>query len=189
MTGVLTPRLSEQQLTPRLSCLGMTYQSSIPLGNNLTQTLDNIEADKDFIAANTRAATGLLYTDDSKVKKVFLAILGNAVNTYSGANALGCMPPLPYAYANAIECTTNKWQIDLDGGGFIDLNPDGQMLDNDWRCPIEGAIHSFAYVFDVTSQITNIDGKIGIRLANGKAKQASLVVTIVTAYLNILWKY
>jgi len=86
----------------------------------------------------------------------------------------------------------NQWQIDMDGGGFVDLvngsKPDGQLLDNDWRCPAEGAIFSFAYPFDVTSQITNIDGNIGLRLANGRAEQDSLKVTILTAYINVLWK-
>jgi len=156
------------------------FEQNVPLGMNLTQTLNNTAGDKDFIAANTRGASGLISTDDSKVQKIFLVILGVAVNTYAGSNA--------------IDCTTaahNQFQIDLDNGGFADLvngaNPDGQLLDNDWLCPVEGAIHTFAFQFDVTSQITNIDGKIGIRLENGRSEQASLVVTI-SAYLKILWR-
>lgn len=155
-------------------------EQTCPIGMNLTQTLNNTAANKDFLAANARGASGLLYTQDTKVEKVFLILLGVAVNSYVGNNAL--------------DCTTaahNQLQVDLDNTGFTDLvngsNTDGQFLDNDLRCPTEGGIHAFALEFDVTSQITNIDGKIGIRWANGRAEQASLVVT-VSAWLKILWK-
>ena len=162
---------------------GVLYfqQLELPLGNNLTVTLTNTAADKDFITASTQSATGLEFSDDNMVQKVTLVLLGNAVNTYAGTNALDCTT-----------ATHNQWQIDMDGGGFVDLvngsKTDGQMFDNDWRCPTEGGIHSFAYPFDVTSQITNIDGNIGLRLANGRAEQDALKVTIVTAFLNVLWK-
>lgn len=162
---------------------GVLYfqQLELPLGNNLTQTLTNTAANKDFIAASTQGATGLEFSDDTKVRKVTLVLLGNAVNTYAGTNALDCTT-----------ATHNQWQIDMDGGGFVDLvngsKTDGQMLDNDWRCPVEGVIHSFAYPFDVTSQVTTITGDIGLRLAMGRAEQDSLKVTIVTAFLNVLWK-
>ena len=152
----------------------------VPIGMNLTQTLNNTAANKDFLAANGRGASGLLYTQDTKVKKVYLILLGVAVNSYAGNNALDCTT-----------ATHNQLQIDLDNAGFADLvngsSTDGQLLDNDWRCPTEGGIHTFALEFDVTSQITNIDGKIGVRLANGRAEQASLVVTI-SAFLKVLWK-
>lgn len=155
-------------------------EQTVPLGINLTQTLNNTAANKDFLAANARGAQGLLFSDDTKVKKVFLILLGVAVNSYAGNNAL--------------DCTTaahNQLQVDLDNAGFADLmngaSADGQLLDNDWRCPTEGGIHAFALEFDVTSQITNIDGKIGVRLANGRAEQASLVVTI-SAFLKVVWK-
>ena len=162
---------------------GVLYfqQLELPLGNNLTQTLTNTAANKDFISAGSQGATGLEFSDDNMVRKVTLVLLGNAVNTYAGTNALDCTT-----------ATHNQWQIDLDGGGFVDLvngsKPDGQMLDNDWRCPVEGVIHSFAYPFDVTAQVTTITGDIGLRLANGRAEQDSLKVTIVTAFLNVLWK-
>ena len=155
-------------------------EQTVPIGMNLTQTLNNTAANKDFLAANARGASGLLYTQDNKVEKAFLILLGVAVNAYAGNNAL--------------DCTTgahNQLQVDLDNAGFADLvngaSADGQLLDNDWRCPTEGGIHAFALEFDVTSQITNIDGKIGIRLANGRAEQASLVVTI-SAWLKVLWR-
>lgn len=160
---------------------GYLYQPNLSIGNNLTQTLTNTAANKDFIAASTQGATGLKFTDDNLVQKVTLILLGNAVNTYAGTNALDCTT-----------ATHNQLQLDLDGGGFTDLvngsKTDGQLLDNDWRCKVEGAIFSFAYPFDVTSQITNIDGNIGLRLANGRSEQSSLKVTILTAYLNVLWK-
>ena len=162
---------------------GVVYflQPTIPLGNNLTQTLTNTAANKDFIPASNQGATGLLFTDDAKVQKVTLILLGNAVNVYAGSNALDCTT-----------ASHNQLQIAMDGGGFVDLvngtKPDGQLLDNDWRCKAEGVIFSFAYPFDVTSQVTNIDGNIGIRLANGRAEQSSLKVTILTAVLNVLWK-
>lgn len=160
---------------------GYLLQLELPLGNNLTKTLTNTAANKDFIAAGAQGVTGLLFSDDNKVEKAILVLLGNAVNTYAGSNAL--------------DCTTaahNQWQIDMGGGGFVDLvngsKTDGQMLDNDWRCPVEGGIHSFAYPFDVTAQVTTIAGDIGLRLAMGRAEQDSLKVTIVTAFLNVLWK-
>ena len=155
-------------------------EQTCPIGMNLTQTLNNTAANKDFLAANARGVSGLLYTQDTKVEKVFLILLGVAVNSYDGNNALDCTT-----------ATHNQLQVDLDNAGFTDLvngvSADGQLLDNDWRCPTEGGIHTFAMEFDVTSQITNIDGKIGVRLANGRAEQASLVVTI-SAFLKVLWK-
>lgn len=161
--------------------LGYFYQPNLSLGSNLIQTLTNTAANKDFLAANTDGITGLLFTDDNKVEKVTLVILGNVVNTYAGTNALDCNI-----------AAHNQLQIDLDNGGFTDLvnssKPDGQLLDNDWRCPTEGGIFSFAYIFDITSKITNIDGKIGIRLANGRSEQNSLKVTILSAYINVLWR-
>lgn len=157
-------------------------KNEFPLGMNLTQTLNNTAANKDFIAANVRGAQGIdnIGINDESVKKVFLILLGISVNSYGGSNALDCTT-----------ATHNQWQIDLDNGGFVDLvngsNADGQMIDNDWLSPTEGGIPSFALEFDVTSQITNIDGKIGVRLANGRAEQASLVITI-SAFLKVLWK-
>ena len=155
-------------------------EQTCPIGMNLTQTLNNTVANKDFLAANARSASGLLYTNDNKVEKVFLIVLGTVENVYTDSNALDCTT-----------ATHNQWQIDLDNGGFVDLvngsNADGQMLDNDWRCSVKGDNFPIVLEFDVTSQITNIDGKIGIRLANGRAEQTSLIVTI-SAFLKILWQ-
>ncbi|MBA7624015.1 hypothetical protein ES703_31419 [subsurface metagenome] len=65
--------------------------------------------------------------------------------------------------------------------------PDGQMLDNDWRCYGKGIIHPFTFMFDVTAQVTNIDGKIGVRLENAQAEQDNLIVTC-DIYLKVVWK-
>ncbi|MCW3128610.1 MAG: hypothetical protein N2V75_00665 [Methanophagales archaeon] len=159
---------------------GNYFEQTVPLGMNLTQTLTTVAANKDFIPANTRGASGLITSIGAVPEKIFLLISGVAVNTYAGSNALDCT-----------DASHNQWQVDLDGGGFSDLvndtSEDGQMKHNDWRCPVEGASHAFALMFDVTDQITDITGKIGIRLENGRAQQDSLVVTIA-AFLKILWR-
>ena len=158
------------------------FQPDVPLANNLTQIIDSTLADKDFIQANTRGATGLLSSVRTvKVVKASLVLLGGAVNIFAGANSLDCTTD-----------TYNQWQIDMDGDGFVDLvngtNPDGQMADSDWLCHIEGAVFSFAYLFDVTDQLTNIDGYIGLRLKDAKSDEDSLTTTISTAFLNVLWE-
>ncbi len=157
-----------------------TYlEQTVPIKMNCLQTLNNTAAAADFIASNATGASGLISTDDAKVQEVFLLIIGRVVNSYAGTNALDC--------ATAAH---NQWTIGLDGGGYADLvneEADGQMLDNDWLCAVEGAIHPFTLMFDVTSEITNIDGKIGVRLMNGRSEQASLIVTC-DIYLKIIWK-
>lgn len=152
----------------------------VPVQMNCTQTLTNVAADKDFLASNVRSASGLISTDNTKVQKVFLLIIGRAVNTFDGDNAL--------------DCTTaahNQWRQNLDGGGYQDLlneGPDGQMLDNDWRCHGKGIIHPFTLMFNASLLMdNNIDGKIGLRLENGRAEQDGLIVTC-DIYLRILWK-
>lgn len=142
-------------------------------------TLGAAAATKIFIASNVTGASGLPSTDDTKVMGVKLLIIGRAVNTFAGANAL--------------DCTTaahNQWQMNLDGGAFADLlneDPDGQMLDNNWQMPVEGAIHPFTFMFDVDTELTNIDGKIGVQLLNGRSEQDYVIVTI-DVYLKILWR-
>ena len=156
------------------------FEQNIPLVVNSTQTLNNTEGDKPFIASDTRGAQGLISTDDDKVQKVFLCIVGLAVNNFVGSNDLDC--------TNAVH---NQWQINLNGGSYSDLdnssNLDGQMLDDDWLCHVEGANFGYSLMFDVTSQITDIDGNIGLQLKDGKSEAASFVVTL-SAYLKVLWK-
>lgn len=157
------------------------FEQLVPIKMNCTQTINATNGDKDFIGSNLIGASGLagVFIDDTKVRQVSLLIIGRAVNIYAGANALDCTT-----------ATWNQWQMNLDGGAYSDLvneEADGQHLDDDWRCPVEGAIHPFTFMFDITSQLTNIDGKIGIRLAGAQAEQISLIVTI-DVYLKILWK-
>ena len=155
------------------------FEQLVPVAMNCTKQITDSPSNKDFIASNTRSAQGLLWSYDSFVQKVFLHVLGVAVNTYAGSNALDCTT-----------ASHNQWQINLNGGSYSDLvngtNPDGQMLDDDWRCPVEGATHSFHLMFDITSQLTDIDGNIGLRLQNAKAEQSSLYVTVYV-FLRILW--
>ena len=154
------------------------FGGTFPILMNTTQTITSVNADLDFIASNATGASGLVITDDTKVDKVFLLIIGRAVNIYAGTNALDCTT-----------ATWNQWQIGLDGGGLTDLvneEADGQMLDNDWRCPVEGAIHPFTLMFDVTAQVTNIDGKIQVRLTDSQSEQDSLIVTC-DIYLKVVY--
>mgnify|MGYP001102071197 CR=1 FL=1 len=156
------------------------FEQVVPVALNLTKELNNTAADKVFLAANARGGQGLAFTQEVKMVKAFLIILGDVENTYDGENGIDCTT-----------ATHNQWQWDLNNGGFADLangaNADGQMLDNDWRCASKGAARSFAYQFDITSALTDVDGNIGIKLANGRAEQDGLNVTI-HAYLKIVWK-
>lgn len=155
-------------------------EQTVPLAMNAEQTLNTTNANKDFISSNDRGAQGLLSTVNNDMLRAFLLIIGRAVNTFDGQNWLDCST-----------ATWNQWMINLDGGGYTDLvngsEPDGQMLDTDWDCEALAVIHPFTLMFDITSQLTNVDGNIGVRLANGCAEEASLVVTC-DIYLKIIWK-
>lgn len=160
------------------------FEQTVPIKMNCTQTITATKGDKVFIAAGATGASGLISIDDAKVQKVMLLIIGRAVNSYAGTNALDC------SAADGTPADNNQWQMDLDSGGFADLTneaADGQMLDNDWRCPVEGPSHPFTLMFDVDTEITNIDGKIGVQLKDARSEQDSLIVTI-DVYLKILWK-
>ena len=154
-------------------------EQTVPILMNGLQTLTNAAGDKDFIASNVTGAVGLVDTDDTRVDKAFLLIIGRVVNNHAGTNALDCTTG-----------THNQWRANLDGGAYADLvneEADGQMLDNDWLCPVQGAIHPFTLMFDVTALVTNIDGKIGVRLENGRSEQSSLIVTC-DMYLKVIWR-
>ena len=155
------------------------FEQNVPLAINKSQTLTNGAGDKVFITANSRKAEGLESIDDTKVEKIMLLITGMVENTYAGTNA--------------IECATaghNQWQIALGAAAWADLmngaNPDGQMNDEDWRCKVEGAAASFVMMFDVTTQITDVNGNIGLQLENGRAEQTGLIVTL-NAFLKVLY--
>ncbi|MBA7709992.1 hypothetical protein ES703_118919 [subsurface metagenome] len=163
---------------------GGYFEQTVPIKMNCTQTITATKGDKVFIAAGATGASGLISIDDAKVQKVMLLIIGRAVNAYAGTNALDC------SAADGTPADNNQWQMNLDGGAYSDLaneEADGQQLDDDWRCPVEGAIHPFTLMFDVDTELTNIDGKIGVQLKDARSEQDSLIVTI-DVYLKILWK-
>ena len=153
------------------------FEQDVPLLNNKLLTISTTPADKDFIPPDTLGADGLISTDNTKVQRILLVVMGTAANSFDGANFLDC-PVAAY----------NEWQAVLDDGDYFDLEPDGQMHTNDWPIEAQGAPHTFAFVFNVTNQIIpNIDGNIGLTIRNGCSKQDSLKVT-VTAFLKVLWK-
>ena len=161
------------------SKLMKNVEQTVPIKMNCEVTITQAGATVNFIAANATGASGLISVDDAKVQEVFLLIIGRALNSYAGTNALDCLA-----------AADNQWQIDLDNAGFTDLvneEPDGQMIDNDWRCAAEGIIHPFTFMFDVTAQVTNIDGKVGVRLENAQAEQDTLIVTC-DIYLKVVFK-
>ena len=173
----LASRLTSARATNLDSC---TYlEQTVPIKMNCLVTMTDMGATEYFIASNATGASGLISTDDTKVQKVFLLIIGRAVNTFDGNNGLACMAG-----------TENQWQINLDGGAWSDLaneEADGQMVDDSWRCYSLGIIHPFTFMFDVTSQITNIDGKIGVRMEEADTIEDFLRVTC-DIYLKIVWK-
>ena len=153
------------------------FEQDVALLNNKLLTISTVPADKDFIPPDTLGADGLISTDNAKVQRILLVVMGTAANSFDGANALDC-PVAAY----------NEWQAVLDDGDYFDLEPNGQMHTNDWPIEAKGAPHTFAFVFNVTDQIIpNVDGNIGLTIRNGCSKQDSLKVT-VTAFLKVLWK-
>lgn len=158
------------------------FRDIYPIDFNITQDITDVKADKTFLAANTYNAQGLdlVSTDESRVVKAELLILGDVENTYDGSNALDCTV-----------AADNQWQWDLNGAGFTDLlngtRASGQMKDNDWRCASKGASRAIPYTFDITSALTDIDGKIGLLLKDAKSEQDGLNVTL-HLYLKVLWR-
>jgi len=73
--------------------VGTSYFKDIyPIAFNLTQDITDVLGDKTFLAANTYNAQGvdLVSTDEDRVVKAELLILGDVHNTYDGLNALDC---------------------------------------------------------------------------------------------------
>jgi len=149
---------------------------------NREQTLTTVAGDKDFIASNSEDGipTGIIGTDINKLWRAFILIVGRAVNSFAGQNYLDCST-----------VTHNQWQVNIDGGGYVDLQndaqADGQMLDTDWECFFQGIIHPFTFMFDITDLMTSISNRIGLRLQNGRAIQNSMIVTI-DVYVRYIWR-
>ncbi len=147
------------------------------INDNTVQTFNTVAADKDFIAAV--AATGLPTTTNANLKQARLVLCFSVENTYAGANYLDCST-----------ATDNQLQLNIDGGGYADLQngalADGQFLDGAYNIGATNGIRSIVRVFDITAVLaTNIDGTLGVRWQKARAKQASLTVTLDTAFLII----
>lgn len=153
-----------------------------PIKMNCEQILTTVAANKDFIPTNSLDGipVGLLASDITKLEKAYLLIIGRAVNSFDGENYLDCST-----------ATHNQWQVNIDGGDYQDLQNaekvDGQMLNTDWECYAQGIIHPFTFMFDITSLITAVTNHIGVRLANGRSIQDSLIVTL-DIYSKFLWR-
>ena len=52
---------------------------------------------------------------------------------------------------------------------------------------MQGVIHPFTFMFDITDRLVALDDRIGIRLANSRARQNNLIATI-DVYLKVVWK-
>ena len=152
-----------------------------PIKMNCEQTLTTVAGDKDFIPSNDPDGipVGIAAASAAKIQRVVLLMVGRAVNAYDGQNNLDCTT-----------VTHNQWQINIDGGAYTDLQnaakADGQMHDTDWECMVQGVVHPFTLSFDITSLITSLTNRIGVRLQNGRSRQDSLIVT-VDIYLKVMW--
>ncbi len=157
-------------------------EQTTPLVMNRERVLPVIALDRDFIPSNSiiGVPVGLIDAEFENLSKVFLLIIGRAVNTFAGYNDLDCTT-----------ATDNQWQINIDGGAYVDLDnngkAEGQMHDTDWICEVQGVIHPFTLMFDITNQLVALDDMIGIRLANARAREANLIVTI-DVYMKVVWK-
>lgn len=144
-----------------------------PLINNSRLSISSVAADKNFVASNTRALLGLLSTTDAQLRRAMLVISGVAVNNYAGVNNI----------------VAGAWKINLDGGAYSLLAPDGTLVNGDWPCVIEGGSHPFVFIFDVTTLLQgNVDGNIGIQLTGADAAQDSLETTI-NVYACMTWRF
>ncbi|GAH63335.1 unnamed protein product, partial [marine sediment metagenome] len=95
---------------------------------------------------------------------------------------------------NNLDCTNplyNQWMMRVGAGAYADLEnagkADGQMLDTDWQCEVQGAIHPFTFMFDITDRLTALDNAIGLAISNALARQNSLIVTL-DVYMKVVWK-
>ncbi len=159
-----------------------TYlEQTVPVQMNNERTIPIGPGDATFITPAVGAAVGLIDADFANIEKVFLLIIGRAVNTFNGQNNLDCTV-----------AAHNHWMISVGPAViYTDLQngtkADGQMLDTDWECMVLGAIHPFTFMFDITDKLTALNDTIGLRLASANARQNSLIVTI-DVYMKIVFK-
>ena len=157
-------------------------EQTVPIVMNVPRSLTTVATPALFIASNQPAGepTGLIPADVANLERIFLLIIGRAVNTFAGQNNLDCTV-----------ATDNQWQMNVDGGAYADLQndtkADGQMLDTDWECMVQGVVHPFTLMFDITGSLTSLTSRIGLMLNNARSRQNNLVVT-VDVYLKVVWK-
>jgi len=157
-------------------------EQTVPVRMNCEGTITSVVGNPVFVTpvVGVPAAVGLIDANFSNLAKAFLLIIGRAVNTFAGANNLDCTNPLH-----------NQWMMSVGAGAYIDLQnaakADGQMLDTDWECRVEGAIHPFTFMFDITDRLTAVDNAIGLAISNALSRQDSLIVTL-DVYLKVVWK-
>lgn len=148
------------------------------LANNCLQNITTVVADKDFVASNSVALSGILSTFvHANMKEAKLLLVGHVINKFAGVNQIDCTNP-----------AHNQWQMNINGGSYSDLIPDGQMNDADWVIPIEGGGVGFSFIFDITSEFGNIvTDKIGIKLENGIVSQNSMDVVLDVVAIRLMW--
>jgi hypothetical protein len=157
-------------------------EQTCPVIMNREQTISTVIGDKDFIASNSTDGipTGLIDEDISRLEKASILLIGRAVNDFNGINYLNCST-----------ATWNQWQINVNGGTYVDLQnngkADGQMADTDWYCVARGVIHPFTFMFDITGLVTSVQNRFGIRLQSGIAIADSLIIT-VDIYSKYTWR-
>jgi len=158
------------------------FEQLCPVLMNCEQTLTTVATDRDFIPTNVADGipTGLIAPSINKLEKAYLLLIGRAVNTFAGQNNLDCTV-----------AENNQWQINIDGGDYVDLQndekEDGQMLDTDWECYAQGIIHPFTLMFDITDHITALTNRIGLMLEDARSRQNNLIVT-VDVYAKYVWR-
>lgn len=161
---------------------GIYLPKVCPVIMNREQTLTTVAGNKDFIASNSvnGIPTGLLSVSINDLESAMLLLIGRVVNSYDGENYLDCST-----------VTDNQWQINVDDGDYVDLQngakADGQMQDTDWECYVEGVVHPFTFMFDITSLVTGPTNRFGIRLQNGRSIQDSLIITL-DIYSKYTWR-
>ncbi len=167
--------------TQRMSSRAASYlEQTVPVQMNRERTLTTLVGDATFITPAVAAAVGLIDADFTNLVKAFLLIIGRAVNTFAGQNNLDCTT-----------ATHNQWMMSVGAGAYADLQngakADGQMLDTDWECMALGVIHPFTLMFDITDRLTALNDTLGVRLAQARSRQDSMIVTI-DVYMKVVWK-
>ena len=169
-------------VTGMTSSAAAYFEQTTPIIMNSRRTVTTVATPAIFIPSGQPAGVpvGLISAEVTDINKAFLLIIGSVMNTFAGANDLDCTV-----------ATDNQWQMNIDNGAYSDLQndakADGQMLDGDWPCVVQGTVIPFAYMFDITGSLTSLTSRIGLMLNNARSRQNNLVVS-VDMYLKVVWK-